>query len=184
MRSPPASSLLSKTFPKTEDIAIYGRKDTDIILSDDDIRIRSGARLYDESTPTLVNFNKRSPSFIKLKYYPNELLNGVKSTATIVADKINLISPQGLPFFNVTDTNEGISDEEMKKIIEKAHKLPYGDELIEFLCYFLKMFKSHTHKYHNMPPCPDSNSKIFDSLYDGTQQNLEKSLLSDNVKIN
>lgn len=178
------NASMNGAFPKGEEIAILGRKNSDIILSDDDLRIRCGARLINEHDPEKLSFNKESPAYIKLKYYPNKLKEDVESTATIVADKINLISNNGSPAFNVTDTGEGISDEEMKKLIEQAHKLPYGDILVNFLSLFLKMFKSHTHKYHNMPPCPDVNSGIFDRQYGSDEKNLDKLLLSENVRIN
>lgn len=182
--SPEERASMHGTFPNTDEIAILGRKNSDIILSDDDLRIRCGARLIDEHDPEKLSFNKESPAYIKLKYYPNKLKDEVESTATIVADKINLISNNGSPVFNVSDTDEGIPDEEMKKLIERSHKLPYGDVLVNFLSLFLKMFKSHTHKYHNMPPCPDVNSGIFDRQYGSDEKNLDKLLLSENIRIN
>lgn len=174
-------------FAKEEEIAILGRKNSDIIISDDDIRIRSGAKLFKDDNSGEVSFNKQDPAFIKLKYYPEPLKidgNKIKSTATVVADKINLISTNGDPYFDVTDDSESISDAEMKKIIESAHRLPYGDELVKFLLMFLQMFKSHTHKYHNMPPCPDGISGKFDSTYNADEESLSNKLLSRDVRIN
>lgn len=182
--SPESYASMHGAFPKTEEIAILGRKNSDIILSDDDLRIRCGVRLVDENNQKNISFNKESPAFIKLKHYPIKLEEGAQSTATIVADKINLISNVGQPYFNVADTDEGISDEEMKEIIEKAHRLPFGDTLVNFLSLLLKMFKSHTHKYHNLPPCPDTNSGIFDSKYGSDENNLQQLLLSENIRIN
>jgi hypothetical protein len=182
--SPASYASMHGAFPKVDEIAILGRKNSDIILSDNDLRIRCGVRLVDENNNKNIIFNKESPSYIKLKHYPVRLQEGAESTATIVADKINLISNVGEPYFNVVDTNEGISDEEMREIIEKAHRLPYGDVLVNFLSLLLKMFKSHTHKYHNMPPCPDTNSSIFDAKYSSDENNLQQQLLSDNVRIN
>lgn len=182
--SPASYASMHGAFPKVDEIAILGRKNSDIILSDNDLRIRCGVRLVDENNNKNIIFNKESPSYIKLKHYPVRLQEGAESTATIVADKINLISNVGEPYFNVADTNEGISDEEMREIIEKAHRLPYGDVLVNFLSLLLKMFKSHTHKYHNLPPCPDTNSSIFDAKYSSDENNLQQQLLSDNVRIN
>lgn len=182
--SPDNNAATHGAFPKDGEIAIIGRKDSDIILSDDDLRIRCGARLVDENDHTKVTFNKNSPSYIKLKHYPKKLDINTESTATIVGDKINLLSPIGSPYFDVTDSNEGISDEEMKNILERAHRLPYGDVLVDLLSKLLKMFKSHTHKYHNMPPCPDVNSSVFDWSYGTDKENMEKLLLSDVVRIN
>lgn len=188
---------------ESEDIAIYGRKNSDIILSDNDVRIRCGAHLVQETNENNISFNKSAPAYIKLKYYPiplnqknignsNYFINtfndnnhsSTESTATIVADKINLISPNGNPYIDVTNADGGITDEEMKKIIEKAHKLPYGDVLVDFLISFLEMFKSHTHKYSQLPPCPDSASTIFNMKYGSTKESLEEKLLSKDIRIN
>lgn len=182
--SPESYASMHGAFPKLNEVALVGRKNSDIILSDDDLRIRCGVRLVDENDHSKVSFNKQTPSYIKLKHHPKKINENTESTATIVADKINLISNDGEPYFNLSDTNEGITDEEMAKIIEKAQRLPYGDILVNFLSLLLKMFKSHTHKYHNLPPCPDTNSSIFDSKYGSDETNLQKLLLSDNVRIN
>ena len=178
-------------FAKENEIAILGRKNSDIILGDDDVRIRSGVKLVNEQNHKNVTFNKESPAFIKIKHHPIPLeidtLTGntkVNSTATVVADNINLISTNGDPYFNVSDADESISDAEMKKIIESAHRLPYGDELVKFLTMFLTMFKSYTHKYHNLPPCPDPISMKFDEIYNADENSLSNNLLSKNIKIN
>lgn len=197
-------------FPKDDEIAICGRKNSDIILSDDDIRIRCGAHLVNELDKEDIIFNKEAPAYIKLKYYNTPLSkssvnysnaidkildnnvdnilesenSNAHSTATIVADKINLISTNGDPCVNISDVNEGISDEEMIKVINEAHNLPYGDVLVRFLYLLVKMFKSHTHKYDNLPPCPDSESAKFDLAFGLSENEYEKKLLSKNIKIN
>ena len=43
----------------------------------------------------------------------------------------------------------------MAQIINEAHKLPYGDILLEFLEKFVAAFANHVHPYPGMPPCPD-----------------------------
>lgn len=152
-------------FAKDEETAIYSRKNSDIILSDDDIRIRSGARLIGESDKTKVEFNKTTPAFIKLKHNIEKLDSGSNSQTTIVADDINILSNNGSPYFDLYDRDEQITDKTMNEIIDKAHVLPYGDVLVDFLQMFLQMFKSHTHKYSNLPPCPDDNSNKLDIKY-------------------
>lgn len=193
-------------FAKDDEIAVYGRKNSDIILSDNDIRIRCGVRLSNEIKKDEIGFNRGAPAFIKLKYYPtpldsnqNKIYDSITdeilsdeygehtttfSTATIVADKINLLSPNGDPYVNISDRNENISDEEMQNIIETAHQLPYGDKLVHFLTLLLKMFKSHTHKYDNLPPCPDTESLKFDLEFGMTEEEYKDKLLSKDVRIN
>lgn len=152
------------SYADAEDIAIYGRRDTDIILGDDDLLIRCGARKF-KTNGSGFTFNKKNPSFIKLTEHRNRLIDDSETTTTVVADDINLISNNGSPYFNTTERDGQISDEEMNKIIEQAHVLPYGDILVDFLQMFLQMFKAHTHKYPGLPPCPDDASKKLDMKY-------------------
>ena len=198
----PVTNKNKGAFAKKEDIAIYGRKNTDIILTDNDIRIRCGVHeLRDQN----ISFNTINPAFLKLKFYPNGLsytkhentieqdmtksivtenTETIGSVATIVADKINLISNLGDPYIRVDDKDESLSDQQMLYILEKAHQLPYGDKLCEFLAEFLIMFKNHTHNYTNLEIVRDDTVKAFDRKYGTTQKQIGKILLSDNVRIN
>lgn len=172
-------------FGDFEDVTIYGRKGTDIILKENDIRIRSGARL-DSNNVIGKEFNRLNPAYLKLKYSEtptiitddeNNIIKQYNSTATLVADEINLIANKGKRYFNTTDNVDLISDEEMQKIVQTAHVLPYGDVLVEFLTYFLKMFKEHAHPFPGLPTIlPSGNEGFFN--YD-----LNK-ILSNNVRIN
>lgn len=167
------------------DIAIYGRKGCDIIMKENDIRLRCGARINGD-TKIGETFNKLSPAYLKLKYN-NETTSVINnstgfehtynSTATLVADQINLIANNAKTYYNTTDNKDMISDEEMKKIIAEAHLLPYGDVLVSFLKYFLRMFKEHAHPYPGLPTIlPSGNEEFFN--YDLNQ------ILSKNVRIN
>ena len=188
--------------PERQDIAILGRKNTDIILTENELRVRAGSRLT-KPAQHRVDFNKDDPAYIKLKYYENGLqtkknpdlpagiLNKgetIRSTATIVADKINLLSQQtrtGNEHFNLNDTKEGISDSEMQKIIEKAHQLPYGDVLCDFFSLMIKMYMGHIHPWHEMPPVlEDPNSLAFFEKYGSEKAALEEKLLSKDIRIN
>lgn len=163
-----------------DDIAIYGRKKNDIILTEDDIRIRSGSRLKDMSANGNLVFNRLDPAFIHLKHTDKtrgENDDTYRSTATVVADKINLISNKSKYPFRTTDNKDMIADEEMQKIIEKAHQLPYGDVLVDFLKMFVDTFAAHTHPYPGMPPCT-THDFVETTSYD------LNNILSDNVRIN
>lgn len=164
-------------YPKKDEIAIMGRKDSDLIFSDDDVRLRCGVRKTNKYNNLESEFNRLTPSFIKLKQHNTNFSNNTCTTATIVSENINLISTVGTPEFNVSDVNESISDEEMAKIIETAHQLPYGDKLVDFLKLLLKAFNAHTHNYHNLPPIPDMTYNAVNNF------NLND-ILSKNVKIN
>ena len=168
------------------DVAIYSRKGSDIILKENDVSVRCGARIDSDTNKLGKVFNKLNPSYLKLNYSPitETVINEntgketkYNSTATLVADQINLISNESNLYFNTTDNRNLITDDEMKKIVEKAHVLPYGDVLVDFLKYFLRMFKEHAHPYPGMPTIlPSGNEGFFN--YD-----LDK-ILSKNVRIN
>lgn len=139
--------LSAKVLPKDDEIAIIGRKDTEIILSDEDIRLRCGVRVTDKydsevslngkaskTNETVLSDSsiRTAPAFIKLKYHIDPIKTAPKegeinshkttlSTATIVADKINLISQNGDGGFGLTGEEEAITDKKMAEIIEKAH---------------------------------------------------------------
>jgi hypothetical protein len=125
------------------------------------------------------------PAYILLRHYDfdnnktGESAKKCRSTATIVADKINLLGNNSKQDnYKLTDRKDLITDEEMRKIIDTAHQLPYGDKLIEFLDIFRKAFLNHTHSHYLLPPIPDPETIPQLEGY-----NLER-MLSDTVRIN
>ena len=165
---------------KPDEVAIYSRQNSDVVLSNNDVRIRCGSRLLKpmlgNQDSSNIEFNKKNPAFIKLKYHETPLTNTLQprtpdsmSTATIVADEIALLSHKSKdPLFGgneLVNTDEQITDENLQKIINKAHVLPYGDTLVDFLMAFLQMFKSHTHKYNNDRPCRDEYADALDMQF-------------------
>lgn len=177
-------------FGDKNDVAIYGRKGSDIILKDNDIRIRAGAKIQ-SNNKIGVEFNRLNPAYLKLKYSeePNiiesynvdtnefTVTKKYNSTATLVADEINLISNQSSLYFNTTDNEDMISDTEIDKIIQQAHVLPYGDVLVEFLKQFLWEFRNHAHPYPGMTTILYPEHEIIYN-YD-----FDK-MLSKNIRIN
>ena len=175
-------------YPNIKDIGIEGRKDTGIQLKEEEVRIKAGVKVVDRNGP---KNNTQSPAFISLKYYPDNKYetDGYKSTATIVADKINLIgthttdsATKDIPVtenkdMNAKDQDNLISDTAMKELIEKAHRIPYGDALVDFLDTLRTAFAKHVHPFPTMAPCNDENMKAV-ATYD-----LD-GILSDNVRIN
>ena len=166
-------------YPKKEDIAILGRKYSDIILTENDIRLRSGTKLVDDNNK--VEFNNRNSAFIKLKYNPEQQQadnDTYNSTASIVADKILLLGNVPKDGNIITaDTEDLITDDKLKELIEKSHELPYGDKLIEFLKMFVNTFINHTHNFATMSTCKSSDVKNLEK-YDLTN------ILSNSVRIN
>jgi hypothetical protein len=173
-------------YPELDEVAIEGRKNTGIQLKNEEVRIKAGVKVVDSNGP---KNNTVSPAFISLKYYPKNdyEYDGYKSTATIVADKINLIGThtkdpltKEIPVTENKDKpaeDSIISDAAMKELINKAHRVPYADTLIEFLDILRTAFAKHVHPFPTMAPCNDENMKAV-ATYD-----LEGTL-SDNVRIN
>lgn len=162
-------------FPEDNDIALIGRKYSDVILSDNDLKIRCGGRKLTNGKINDVSFNNEDPAYILLKY-PENKHNNSRSSVNIVADDINILSHKSLNKYNLTDNNDLITDEELNKITESAHELPYGDKLVDFLKIFVTAFKKHTHPYAGLPPCTDSSFKALD------EYNL-RDILSEHIKI-
>jgi hypothetical protein len=179
--NPEQYAKVKGTLPEYEDIAFLGRKDTDIILKDNDLRIRCGVKKTDEYDKTDFAFNSVHPAFIKMKHYEGqEVAKGeFESVINIVADKINLIGSDSREIYKFNDTDELISDEEVGRFVKEAHQLPFGDKLIEFLRIFITAFQSHTHPWvgAGMTPCKDITYKAL------ADYNLE-SILSTTIRIN
>lgn len=168
-------------YPGNNDVALLGRKNSDIILTETDARIRAGVKVQNEGNSEDIRFNDRNPAFIKLKYNKEEQYadnDTYNSTAAIVADKVLLLgnSPKDGNTIQA-DRTDLITDEKMKELINKAHELPYGDKLVEFLIMFRDAFVNHVHPFPTMIPCQTqeiNNLKTY---------NLED-ILSDSIRIN
>lgn len=184
MPSPALSSDTKGCFPEDDDVYITGRRNADIQIKENDIRLRCGVKKAQWTNKGNFKFNVTDPAYILLRYYDLSLgrsgirSNKCNSVATVVADKINLIGTNSKDHYSVTDRNDLITDDEMKKIIETAHQLPYGDKLIEFLDIFRKAFLNHTHSHYLLAPIPDPETIPQLEGY-----NL-KTMLSDTVRIN
>lgn len=167
--------------PNDNDIIIRGRKNADIQISDDDVRIKAGVKVVNNDNEYKMSFNTKNPAYHKLKYHKNALCDGSKSTSTIVADKISLLSSSSPNYFNTTDRKDLITDEELNKVIESAYKLPYGEKLVEFLNTFVDAFVKHTHPYPMLPPNPSYSAVLMEKK----AQLLDKGeMLSNTVRIN
>lgn len=167
--------------PNDADIVIRGRKNADVQITDDDIRIKAGVKLVDEANSYSMFFNKKNPSYAKFKYHNTPLADGSHSTATLVADKISLLSTSSPNSFDLTDRTDLITDEELSKVIKSAYKLPYGEKLVEFLKAFVDAFVKHTHPFQMLPPNPTYSAVLMEKK----AQLLDKGeMLSDTVRIN
>lgn len=168
------------TLPGKDDIALIGRENSDIILKNNELRLRCG---YKESptgpVKSRLHFNKVDPAYIQLKYKKIKDKNNkeINSVINIVADRINLLSRDSKNNYKLTDQEDLINDEELVNILDTAHPIVYGDELVNFLRQLIEVFQKHTHKF---PMCAPTFTKSDNNVLD---KNLE-AMLSDAVRIN
>ncbi len=179
-QNPDNDQLNKGTLPEPDDIAITGRENTDIILKNNELRLRCG---YKEN-PTgpvkdRLHFNCVDPAYIQLKYKKLKDKNGrdISSAINIVADRINLLSRDSDTIYNLTDNEHLISDDELLNILNTAHPLIYGDQLVEFLKKFIDLFQRHTHPFNMETPV------IFGDDVKTLQTDLN-AMLSKAVRIN
>lgn len=172
---------MNGTLPNDNDVVIRGRKNAEIQITDDDVRVKAGVKLVNEDNKYEITFNSKNPAYFKLKYHQNPLQDGSESSAVIAGDKIALLSPSSPNYYNLTDRSDLISDEELNKVIESAYKLPYGEKLVEFLQTFVDAFIKHSHPFSMLPP----NEFYTNELIAQKTELLDKEkMLSDTVRIN
>ena len=99
------------------------------------------------------------------------------SAINIVADRINLLSHDSTTPFTLNDRKELITEKELLKILETAHPLIYGDELVNFLKQLIEVIRTHTHPFSMDPPCfTTPQTKVLDTDLDA--------MLSQSIKCN
>lgn len=187
---------LKGVFPDLEDISIQGRYNTDITQKTNEVIIRAGKFELipkNQNTPYGFQFNSKTQAFIQIK---NDVIieksknnQDVKkgTITTIVANKINLITHEnGSPRFNVTGQDELINDEEMERILTEAHQLPFGDVLLEYLILLKEALFYHVHNGSGKQPTDltTSGNKQALAIFKSRANDLEKAMLSSNIRIN
>jgi hypothetical protein len=182
---------LKGVFPNYEDISIQGRYNTDITQKENEIILRAGkfeSTATSSNNPFTIKFNAKTQAYIQIKNDVNISPIGSEtkdkgSVTNIVSNKINLIThKEGSPRFNVTGQEELISDEELSKILEEAHQLPFGDVLIEYLKLLKEALFAHVHN-GNGNPATDLGAGPL-GAFKSRAEDLEKSMLSKNIRIN
>ncbi len=170
------------TLPDREDIAFQGRGNSDLILKPSELRLRCGFKKNSLAHKNdCLKFNKVDLGYIQMKYknMKDHKNNDFSSLINIVADRINLLSHDSRSYFNLTDPEKLITEEEMVKVFQNAHQLPYGDELIAFIKEFIRIFLNHTHPFPMDKPCltePDLEKLT-------TKSHLDE-MLSNSIRIN
>lgn len=178
---------LKGVFPDPQDVSIQGRYNTDITQKHNEIVIRAGkfeSYTADKVNPFNFAFNVNTQGFIQIKNdFPiadNEAKTTSLGTVTnIMANKINLLTHKGgSPRFNLNQDNL-ISDEEMARILDEAHQLPFGDVLLEYLILMKNALFFHVHNGNGNP-----SSGVPLVQFREKAEALEKAMLSKNIRIN
>lgn len=159
------------TYLDIDDVALQGRQNADLVLKNDEVRLRCGFKKDPLAAfpPRTLLFNKEDLSYIQMKYRRRKDQNDkdYSSSINIVADRINLLSHDSKTPFKLNDPEYYITDEEMKKILENAHPLVYGDYLVDFLKQFIEVFKNHTHPMSMDPPSFSSqDTSVLNNEFD------------------
>jgi hypothetical protein len=180
-------------FPKPNDISIQGRYNTDITQKKNEVVIRAGK--FELSKPSSNNpfsfkFNSKTQGYIQIKndvLISNDADKPVNGTITnIVSNKINFLTYDGSPTFNLTDQENLITAEEQLKILNEAHQLPYGDILLEYLILLKEALIYHVHNGSGNQPTDltSSGNKQAVAAFKAKADDLEKAMLSKNIRIN
>jgi hypothetical protein len=169
--------------------SLNGRDNADIVFKPSEVLIRAGKFL--ENKP--LEFNQVNPAYIQIKNgFSLASENNKKISVTnIVSEKINLITYNGNPNFNMAErdllnrTTPYITDSEIETILSEAHPLVFGDVLIEYLKALRAAFDAHIHNNFGASPPTDNVTKSnavadFRTL----APKLEATMLSKNVRTN
>jgi len=139
-------------FPDKSYISIQGRDNSDIIFKNGEVLIRAGQH----KSKNILEFNNENIGYFQLKFdvplnLTKETTQGKKYTvANIVADKIHLITHGGTKNFKLTDPSDLITIDEMSRIANEAHPLPYGDVIVKFMEASIKFMINHFHPYSGL----------------------------------
>lgn len=154
------------SYPNSDTIAIQGRGNAAMWIMDEEMRILCGHKpnwanksVRDRVDTGALEFNKRSLSYIKMKYgqfkEKSKIDGKIKefnSVINLVADRIHLITHDGTmkkSYLDVTDTGDLMKDEVIEKFASDGEKLVFGNELVQFLNRFRQVFGDHVHHWSN-----------------------------------
>jgi hypothetical protein len=181
-------------FAKQDDIALQGRNNSDMVLSNNQVKIRTG--IFNN----LLDFKENTdyPCQIELKIVDKPISStGVRladseinttfeifSQQNIKATNINLISPEG-KFRKITAAKDELKyNPRLNDFGDEAktlHPAVLGDELVEVLINMINYLFSHAHAPQS-PPL--ANNYAFSLLKFRDKAYLSAKILSNHVRLN
>ena len=183
LAEPPSSVEDYKaTFPTDDDVALIGRKNAELRLKENEVRVLCGKQDTPDhpDLPKRMYFNLVNPAYIQMKYFPkgkrNTLANGQDeefgSIINIGADKINFVSRSGntAPGKTISKPEEILSDDEMlgpNGYLDNSHPMVYGDMLVAYLKRLTMLVRTHVHPFSTQPPSfNDADKQILNENLD------------------
>lgn len=190
-------------YPQKEHFSLQGRDNADIIFKPSELLLRAGKFTEDNK----LSYNDKTQAYLQIKddvdiqlfemitedqrvsetdhfggYLKGKITKVVKGTkkgsvTTLVSNKINLISHDGMDRFDTLTEGERDQDKVLQKILEEAHPLVFGDKLVELLFLIKEHSLNHS---HNINAQPFDQYKAYQDLLNF---NIS-SILSKNIKIN
>lgn len=134
-------------FPEKSDIGIIGRNNTDIVLKDNQLEIRTGKHELNN----VLKLNKKNPAIFKQNFSNVDSKNKPISETLLVSDKIALISHNGTPKFKAYD----FTNDDLNKIFTDGHPMTRGDILVQMLEKIRSSILQHIHGYSGLPADKD-----------------------------
>lgn len=159
-------------YPNKSDIALLGRRNTDLILRNksnyDEIILRSGKIDYRNlNQPYPVSLNKKNPAYVTINHtFPKKNktttqiglgLNDDRTHVNLVADKLNLISHMGSSSKGKSPAILNGDNIDLQIITEnsKLHPVIYGDLIWDMLEKLRAYVEGHIHKASRREPDGD-----------------------------
>lgn len=165
-RAPSTFPDAQGVFPDKKDIALVGRKNTDVILRDKQLELRAGKHEVDN----VLKLNIDNPATVTLTFEPEQDSSNYYSNTIVASDKIAIISHNGEPQFKAAR----LSADDRARIFEEGHPMVRGDVLVEALNIIRRAIIAHIHGYAGISADKNSIIKDLESLnFEGMlQQNV------------
>lgn len=151
------------------EVSIIGRNNTDIVQSENKIKLRAGKHKKDKP----IEPNTQNPAYSVLEFIDDNTSYGLTA-----GDEIYLVSHKGRFKFKKTLTKDDIAD-----LKQNSQSMLYGELTVQYLKTLTEVFLNHVHSHPQLPPTYGATSPYKIEDLRKQLQNIEN-LLAKNLKIN
>jgi hypothetical protein len=138
------NDLAKENFPKKEEVALLGRKNSDLIFGDNTFTLRGLKHKVDDN----MVLNDINPVIIR----GTSDENGENSRVSVQSDYMFLISHQ-----ERNQLSFDVKNDELEKVIDNTQAIARGEDLTRLLKLIVKVLLNHVHGYAHLPPDQDNN---------------------------